>query len=82
MDNKAMEVLGAENADLLQEFVGRVQGKSMMELPGILMEFKARLPKDKVFTPQESEFIMEAAMAGLPEAEKNRYKSMLKILKI
>jgi len=82
LDNKALEILGAENAALLSEFVGKIQGKSAMEVMPVLLEFKSRLPKDKVFTPQETEFILEAAMSGMTEAEKARYTPLLKMLKI
>lgn len=82
LDNKALEILGAENATLLNEFVGRIQGKSAMEVMPILIEFKSRLPKDKVFTKEETKFILEAVMSGMTEAEKARYTPLLKMLKI
>jgi len=83
MDNqRAMEILGEENAALLAEFLDKIEGKSFAAIPNILMEFKAKLPKDKIFTPEEKDFILEQAMANLPENEKNKYKTMLKMLKV
>jgi hypothetical protein len=67
---------------LLTEFLERIEGKNINELMPILMEFKDRLPKDKVFTQEEKEEIFEAAVKNLPENEKNKYKSMLKMFRV
>jgi len=83
MDNpRTMEILGEENAALFTEFLGRIKGKSVLELPPILSEFKARLPADMEFSPAQKDIIIEEALVTMPEQERNRYKSMLKILKI
>ncbi|MDR2167351.1 MAG: hypothetical protein LBE35_05820 [Clostridiales bacterium] len=81
-NQRTMEILGEENAALFAEFLDKIRGKGIYELPPILMEFKARLPKDKEFTAAEKNIIIEETLAGLPEDEKNQYKSMMKILKI
>ena len=67
---------------LLTEFLERIEGKSMNELMPILMEFKERLPKGRVFSQEEKQEIFEAAVKNLPDAEKNKYKTMLKMFKI
>ena len=67
---------------LLTEFLERIEGKSMNELVHILMEFKERLPEGRVFSREEKQEIFEAAVKNLPDAEKNKYKTMLKMFKI
>jgi len=67
---------------LLDEFLGKIKGKSMAEMMPILSDFKNRLPKDKSFTDQEKALIIEEALADMPDDEKNRYKSFLKMIKI
>lgn len=79
--DKMMEILGPEAAGLLAEFLGKIEGKSMLELTPILMEFKKRLP-DREFSQEEKSIIIEAALQSMPEGEQNRYKSMLKMFKI
>ena len=83
MDNpRTMEILGAENTALFNEFLGKIKGKSVMELPPILVEFKARLPQDMQFTAEQKDIIIEEALFTMPMEERNRYKTMLKILNI
>jgi len=81
MNNETYEILGGENTALLNEFMDKIKDKSLSELMPILLEFKQRLPQDKIFTTAEKNAIIEQAMANIPEEEKNSYKSMLKILK-
>ena len=74
--------LEPEMAALLEEFLDKIKDKSMTEMMPILAEFKGRLPKDKVFTDEEKNLIIEGALSGLPDDEKNRYKTFLKMMKI
>lgn len=74
--------LEPEMSALLDEFLGKIKGKSMAEMMPILSDFKNRLPKDKSFTDQEKALIIEEALADMPDDEKNRYKSFLKMIKI
>jgi len=80
MENN-FDILPLEHNALLEEFMGKIKDKSIHEILPILMEFKQRLPQDKIFTTAEKNAIIEQAMANVPEEEKNSYKSMLKILK-
>ena len=82
MKSQVLEILGEENAGLMTEFLDKIKGKGINEILPVLMEFKQKLPKDKTFTDQEKELIFEEALSNMPEAEKNKYKSMLKVLKI
>ena len=79
--DKALEILGPDAADLMAEFLERVRDKSVAEIAPILMEFKNRLP-DREFTQQEREVIIEAALQSMPEGERNRYKTIMKMLKV
>ena len=74
-------LLEPEMAALLDEFLGKIKGKNMTEMMPILAEFKGRLPKDRVFTDEEKNAIIEEALADMPEDDKNRYKSFLKMVK-
>ena len=76
------EMLEPETAELLAEFLEKVKGKGLHEMMPVLAEFKRRLPKDKVFTEEEKAAIIEEALSAMPEQEKNRYKTFLKMLKI
>lgn len=83
MDNpRTAEILGEENMALFSELLEKVRGKSVMELPPILNEFKSRLPKNVSFTPEQKDILIEEAMITMPESEKNRYKSIMKALNI
>ena len=83
MDNpKTTQILGEETTALFAEFLEKIKDKNVMELAPILNEFKARLPKDVAFTPQQKEIIIEETLLTMPEAERNRYKTMMKILNI
>ncbi|MCL2168833.1 MAG: hypothetical protein FWB74_02270 [Defluviitaleaceae bacterium] len=81
MNQRTMEILGEENSALLYEFLDKIKGKSMTQLPPILMEFKSKLP-DRQLTLEEKNIIIEEALSTMPAQEQNRYKSMMKILKI
>ena len=81
METKSM-TLEPEMAALLNEFLDKIKGKSMTEIMPILTEFKGRLPKDKVFTDEEKNLIVEEALADKSEEEKNRYKTFLKMVKV
>ena len=83
MDNTInTAALEPEMAALLEESLGKIRGKSMTEMLPILTEFKGRLPKDKTFTDEEKNLIIEEALSGMPDDEKNRYKTFLKMMKI
>ena len=71
-----------KTAELLTEFLGKIKGKGISEMMPILAEFKGKLPKDRVFTDDERSLIMEEALGAMPEDEKNRYKTFLKIMRI
>jgi len=83
MDNpRTVEILGEANTALFTEFLDKIKGKSLMELPPILMDFKSKLPPELEFSPEQKNIIIEEALFTMPTEEQNRYKSMLKILKI
>jgi hypothetical protein len=71
-----------EMAALLDEFLHKIKGKSITEMMPVLSEFKSRLPKDKVFTDEEKNLIIEEALSGMSDDEKNRYKTFLKMVKV
>jgi len=75
-------VLSPEIAELLAEFLDKIKGKSMSEMIPVLTEFKKRLPKDIVFTDDEKNMIVEEALSSMPDEERNRYKTFLKMMKI
>jgi len=75
-------ILEPEMAALLDEFLGKIKGKSITEMMPILAEFKSRLPKDKTFTDEEKNMIIEEALSGMSDDEKNRYKALLKTVKV
>jgi len=78
----ALDMLEPDMAQLLEEFLGKIKGKGIGEMMPILAEFKSRLPKDRVFTPEEKAAIVEEALSAMPEDERNRYKTFLKMMKI
>jgi ubiquinone biosynthesis protein UbiJ len=78
----ALDMLEPEMAELLTEFLGKIRGKTIGEMMPVLAEFKGRLPKDRVFTEEERSLIVEEALSAMPEEEKNRYKTFLKMMKI
>ena len=79
--DKVLEILGPEAAVLLADFLGKIEGKNMNEMAPILVEFKAKLP-DREFSPEERQIVIEAALQSMPEGQRNRYKGILKMLKI
>ena len=74
--------LEPETAALLDEFLDKIKGKSITEMMPVLAEFKSRLPKDRVFTDEEKNMIIEEALADMSDDEKNRYKTFLKMIKV
>ena len=74
--------LEPEMAALLDEFLGRIRGKGITEMMPILAEFKSRLPKDRTFTDEEKNLIIEEALADMSDEEKNKYKTFLKMMKV
>lgn len=77
----AMETLEPEMAELLAEFLEKIRGKGIKEMMPILAEFKKRLPKDRTFSEEEKNAILEEALAGMPDEEQNKYKMFLKMIK-
>ena len=82
MNDRVLEKLGAENTALLEEFLDKISGKGINEILPILAEFKQRLPEGVEFSAAEREFIIEEALASMPETQRNKYKTMLKMMKI
>jgi len=74
--------LEPEMSALLEEFLEKIRGKSMTQMMPILSEFKSKLPKDRVFTDEEKNMIIEEALADMNDDEKNRYKTFLKMVKV
>jgi len=74
-------ILEPEIANLLDEFLEKIKGKNIKEMVPILTEFQARLPKDRVFSDEEKNLILDTALSSMPEDEKNRFKMILKIAK-
>ena len=74
--------LEPEIAALLEEFLEKIRGKNTVEIMQILAEFKSRLPKERVFTDEEKNHIVEEALRPMADAEKNKYKTFLKMMKI
>ena len=77
-----MEMLEPEMAELLSEFLDKIKGKSMAQMMPVLAEYKARLPSDRTFSPMEKNAILEEALGGMAEEERNRFKTFLKMAKI
>jgi len=77
-----LEKLEPEMAELLAEFLEKISGKGIKETMPILAEFKKRLPKDKTFTDEEKNLIIEGALSDMSDDEKNRYKTFLKMVKV
>ena len=75
-------ILEPEITELLDEFLEKIRGKGMTEMMPILAEFRSKLPKDKVFTQEEKNLIVEEALSAMPDDEKNKYKTFLKMMKI
>ena len=71
-----------EMKELLEEFIAKIKDKSMSEMIPILAEFKKRLPQDRVFTQEEKNLVVEEALSNMPENERNRYKTFLKMTKM
>ena len=74
--------LDSESTELLQEFLNKIKNKNIVEIMPILAEFKNRLPKDKVFSDEEKNTIIEEVLSSMPDEEKNKYKMFLKTMKI
>jgi len=74
--------LEPEMTELLNEFLGKIKGKNITEMMPVLTEFKSRLPKDKTFTDEEKNLIIEEVLSSMPDDEKNRYKTFLKMMKV
>jgi len=72
-------LLEPELSELLAEFLQRLQGKSLKEIMPILSEFKSRLPKDTTFSEEQKSAIIERALEDMPEDERARYKTFLKM---
>ncbi|MCL2377400.1 MAG: hypothetical protein FWC76_08425 [Defluviitaleaceae bacterium] len=75
-------VLDPEMTALLDEFLEKIRGKSITEMVPILAEFQRRLPKDRVFTDEEKSLIIEETLSSMPDDEKNKYRTFLKMMKI
>ena len=74
--------LEPEIAKLLNEFLEETKGRTMAEMLPVLSRFKSRLPKDRVFSNEQKNQIIEAALNNMPDNEKNKYKALLKTLRI
>jgi len=81
MDKNSVK-LDPEMTALLDEFLEKIKGKSMTEMMPVLAEFKGRLPKDKVFSDEERDMIIEEALCNMTEDDRNRCKAFLKMVKI
>lgn len=64
---------------LMADFLERTRGKSISEILPILAEFRNKMPKDKAFSEEEKSAVLEKALAGMTDEEKNRIKAFLKM---
>jgi len=78
--NPAFSDLEPARVDALRGLMVRLQGKSTTETMAMVMDFMQRAPKGRDLTRAEQNAMAEAILSGLPEDDKNRFKSMLKIL--
>lgn len=76
------ELFEPELAELLAEFLTRLQGKSLKEILPVLTEFKGRLPKDRVFSEVEKSAIIERALEQMPVEERAKCKTFLKMFRV
>jgi hypothetical protein len=67
---------------LFEEFLNRIQGKSMAEIMPILAEFKSKMPKNREFSDEERRVILESALQTLPEEQQSKFNAMLKMWKV
>jgi len=77
-----VDMLEPELAELLAEFLTRLQGKNLKEILPILTKFKGRLPKDKVFSEAEKSAIVERALEQMPVEERAKCKTFLKMFRV
>ncbi len=70
--------LSDEQKIAFKGLIEQLNGKSVSESMPIIMGFMASLPKGKTLSKEEQEAMREAAILSLPEADRVKFKSMLK----
>ena len=64
----------------LRDLMGKLEGRSTTDSLALIIDFMKHIPKGRELNREEQNAMMEAVMESLPEADKNRFKAMLKIL--
>ncbi|MCL2170534.1 MAG: hypothetical protein FWB71_00160 [Defluviitaleaceae bacterium] len=77
-----LDRLEPELAQIAQEFLAKIKGKSIKDAIPLIAEYKARLPKDREFSPAERDAMIEAALSEMPHDERNRFKTFFKMFKL
>ena len=78
--NPAFQTLEPERVAALKDLMQRLAGKNTAESLVLVTDFMRHAPKGRALTRAEQSAMAEAIMVNLPEHDKNRFKSMLKIL--
>jgi len=78
--NPAFCTLEPARAEALKAVMLRLQGKSTAESLPIVMDFMKKLPEGHKLSHGELNAMAEAILSSLPESDRNRFKTMLKMM--
>ena len=80
LQKPAFQNLEPARIEALRNLMLKLEGLGTAEALQLIIDFMKRIPKGRELTRSEQNAMMEAMMEGLPENDKNRFKSMLKML--
>jgi len=80
LQKPAFQNLEPARIEALHDLMLKLEGLGTAEALQLIIDFMKRIPKGRELTRPEQNAMMEAVMESLPENDKNRFKSMLKML--
>jgi len=80
LQNQAFRTLEPTRVEALKGVMHRLEGKTTTESLPIVMDFMKKLPAGHELSREELNAMAEAILSGLPESDRNRFKTMLKMM--
>jgi len=80
LGNPAFRTLEPERAAWLRGLMLRLDGRGTAEAMVVIAEAMKKMPKGRALDRVEQNAMMEAVLEGLPPADRNRFKTILKML--
>ena len=80
LTNDAFKSLEPERVRALIEIMNKIEGRSPAEAFAIIMESAKKLPPGRKLSAAEQSAMLDAMVSALPEADRQRFQGILRVM--